>query len=187
MLLQYIIGVHIWGLEYQVTMFKSTSRKSLGKYASGIKCNVDTKRVNTKKVLLNVREVNRNGWCIRNFRVQIIRIKKNIQKSLSNLGNYSRVHPFRTYAKFSTKTNISYLLIGTRTWSYQKVWNVSFFENIAYVLNGWSLTGVRHIFILKVDLFFRILKNQAIFQTIINFAWILDLLLDEVSSSYHQN
>ena len=33
------------------------------------------------------------------------------------------------------KTNISYPLIRTRTWSYQGVRNVSVLENFAYVMN----------------------------------------------------
>ena len=35
------------------------------------------------------------------------------------------------------KTNISNLLIHTRTCAYQGVRNVSFSEDFAYVLNGW--------------------------------------------------
>ena len=61
-------------------------------------------------------------------------------------------HPFSAYAKFSEKltfitpwyaharkTNISYPLIRTRSCAYQGLRNVSFSENFAYVLSGWSL------------------------------------------------
>ena len=39
--------------------------------------------------------------------------------------------------KISQKSNISNPLIHTRTCAYQGVRNVSFSENLAYVLNGW--------------------------------------------------
>ena len=52
--------------------------------------------------------------------------------------NYSD-HAFRTYKKFS-ETNISYPLIRGRTSTYQGVRKISFSENFAFVLNGWSLT-----------------------------------------------
>ena len=48
-------------------------------------------------------------------------------------------HLFSTCAKFSKKTNISYLLICIRTCAYQAVRNVSFSEDFAYLLNEWSL------------------------------------------------
>ena len=41
--------------------------------------------------------------------------------------------------KIFQKTNISNPLIRTRTREYQRVRNVSFSENFAYVLNGWPL------------------------------------------------
>ena len=37
------------------------------------------------------------------------------------------------------KTNISYPLIGTCTYAYQGVRNISFSETFAYVINKWSL------------------------------------------------
>ena len=47
------------------------------------------------------------------------------------------------------ETNISYFLIRTRAWAYQRVKNVSFMVNFAFVLNEWSLayrqTNVSHI------------------------------------------
>ena len=52
-----------------------------------------------------------------------------------------RGHPLSTYAKFSEKTDISNTLIRTRTCAYQGVRNVSFSENVAYVLNGWPRNG----------------------------------------------
>ena len=48
-----------------------------------------------------------------------------------------RDHPFSTYAKFSEKLTFLTPLIRTRMCAYQDV-NVSFSENFAYVLNGWS-------------------------------------------------
>ena len=47
-------------------------------------------------------------------------------------------HSFSTYAKFSEKTTISYLLIRTHTCAYQGVRNGSFSENFSYVLTGRS-------------------------------------------------
>ena len=41
--------------------------------------------------------------------------------------------------KIFRKTNISNPLIHTRTCAYQRVRNVSFSENFAYILNGWPL------------------------------------------------
>ena len=41
--------------------------------------------------------------------------------------------------KMFRKTNISYILIRTRTYAYQGVRNSSFSENFAYVLNEWPL------------------------------------------------
>ena len=40
--------------------------------------------------------------------------------------------------QISRKANISYPLIHTRTFVYQEVKNVSFSENFANVINGWS-------------------------------------------------
>ena len=45
-------------------------------------------------------------------------------------------HPFSAYAKFSEKLTFLTSLIRTRTCAYQGVRNVSFSENVAYVLNG---------------------------------------------------
>ena len=42
-------------------------------------------------------------------------------------------------AQILWKTNISDLLIRTSAGAYQGVRNVSFSENFAYVLNGWSV------------------------------------------------
>ena len=47
-------------------------------------------------------------------------------------------HSVSTYAKFSEKLNISYHLIHRPTCVYHGVRNVSFSENLAYVLNEWS-------------------------------------------------
>ena len=44
--------------------------------------------------------------------------------------------------KIFRKTNISYPLIRTRTCEYQGVRNVSFSENFAYLLNGWTLRNL---------------------------------------------
>ena len=43
-------------------------------------------------------------------------------------------HSFSTYAKFSKKTKISYLLIRTQKRAYQGIRNVVFSGNIVYVL-----------------------------------------------------
>ena len=47
--------------------------------------------------------------------------------------------PIKYGRKIFRKTNISNLLIHTRTCAYQGVRNVSFSENFAHVLNGWLL------------------------------------------------
>ena len=46
-------------------------------------------------------------------------------------------HPLSTYAKFSEKVTSLTPLIHTRRRAYQEVRNVSFSENLAYILNGW--------------------------------------------------
>ena len=51
-----------------------------------------------------------------------------IQKETGN-------HLISMYAKLSVKLTISYPLIRTRRWTYQRVRNVSFSGNFAYVLN----------------------------------------------------
>ena len=50
-----------------------------------------------------------------------------------------RGYPLSTYPIFSEKLSISNPLIRTRTCAYQRFRNVSFSEDIAYVLNGWVL------------------------------------------------
>ena len=55
--------------------------------------------------------------------------------------NTNRGHSISTYIhKIHRKTYISHPLIRTRTCAYQRVRNVSFSENCAYVLNEWSHT-----------------------------------------------
>ena len=51
-----------------------------------------------------------------------------------------RGHPLSMYAKFSEKLTFLTPLTRLRTCAYQGVRNVSFSENFAYVLSGWSLT-----------------------------------------------
>ena len=53
-----------------------------------------------------------------------------------NLLENDRDYLFSTDVKFSAKTNISYLLISTRTCAYEWVRNVISPENFAYVVNG---------------------------------------------------
>ena len=48
-----------------------------------------------------------------------------------------RGHPLSTYAKFPEKLTFLTPLIRTRACAYQGVRNVSFSENLAYVLNWW--------------------------------------------------
>ena len=55
-----------------------------------------------------------------------------------NLLENDKDYLFSTDVKFSAKTNISYLLISTRTCAYEWVRNVISPENFAYVVNGWS-------------------------------------------------
>ena len=54
--------------------------------------------------------------------------------------SYTKIYVHKSF----WKTNISYPLIRTRTCVYQEVRNISLSENIAYVLNGCSLT--QHLF-----------------------------------------
>ena len=49
-------------------------------------------------------------------------------------------HPLSTYAKFSEKLTFLTPLIRPRTCAIQGVRNVNFSENLAYVLNRWSLS-----------------------------------------------
>ena len=58
---------------------------------------------------------------------------------LPNGRDIVRNYSFSIYTQFSKKTNISYSVIRIRTFAYQRVRNVSFSENFAYVLNGKSL------------------------------------------------
>ena len=51
--------------------------------------------------------------------------------------NYSKGPSIKYVRKIFRKTNISNLMICTRTCAYQGVRNISFSENLAYVLNGW--------------------------------------------------
>ena len=61
-----------------------------------------------------------------------------------------KVHPFSRYAKFSEK--LTFLPLDTYTnVLVSGVKNVSFTENFAYVLNGWSLTTSETSQILKND------------------------------------
>ena len=48
---------------------------------------------------------------------------------------FARNHSFSTYEKFSEKLTFLNPLIRTRTCAYQRVRNVSFSENFAYILN----------------------------------------------------
>ena len=47
--------------------------------------------------------------------------------------------------KIFRKTNISNVLIPTRTCAYRGVRNLSFSKNFAYVLNGWPLSRITRI------------------------------------------
>ena len=55
----------------------------------------------------------------------------------SIVSNKERVDPFSSYTKFCEKVIISNPLIRTRTSAYQRVRNIRFLENFAYVENGW--------------------------------------------------
>ena len=54
-----------------------------------------------------------------------------------NLFHATRGPSIKYVCKIFRETNISNRLIRTRTSAYQRVENVSFLENCAYVLNGW--------------------------------------------------
>ena len=66
----------------------------------------------------------------------------NWERIFSTVKGYS----FSTYAKIFRKTNISYPLIWTRGCTYKGVRNVSFSENVVYVLNKWPLTHFKPMF-----------------------------------------
>ena len=59
--------------------------------------------------------------------------------------------------RLSKKTNISYPLLRTRTYTYHGLKNCQFFETYEYILNGWSLTIKRCLqrkYYLKNRIFF---------------------------------
>ena len=69
--------------------------------------------------------------------VEIYPLKK---WNFSSRAFYSVRSSIKYGRKIFRKTNISNLLIRTRTCAYLGIKNVSFPGNFSYVLNGWSLT-----------------------------------------------
>ena len=67
------------------------------------------------------------------------------------------------------KTNISYPLIQTRTCAYQGLRNVSFSENVLYVLNEWFPTDFKKLKLQKAEILERDVKSDENLDWVTNF------------------
>ena len=67
------------------------------------------------------------------------------------------------------KTNISYPLIQTRTCAYQGLRNVSFSENVLYVLNEWFPTDFKKLKLQKAEILGRAVKSDENLHWVTNF------------------
>ena len=112
-----------------------------------------------------------------NIRSWLLTSKKDSFESFFNICDVSDVvrdHPFSTYAKFSVK--LTFFTPETNTFVYvSRGKNVSFSENFAYLLNGWTLITLINglSIILSVSGVFLIVTGKVVSLLILRFALVL--------------